>query len=195
MSGDDHDFRSGALSHGRRFDDQAPQDFSECVAVARPTSDSRRARSSEDLEGAVSAELELTRALKRPLSLLSIGVDRARGLTRGASDGAHPALREFAEACAGQLRAADVIGRVDDELYIAILPGTHAVGAQCAAERLRTAIAALRLAADTTTARRLTASIGIATTRTGATSYRSLRSRADAKRDDARHLGGNRVLA
>ncbi|MGQ0528364.1 MAG: diguanylate cyclase [Panacagrimonas sp.] len=194
MSGDGVEVCTRPVSPGRRFNDQARADFGDRPAPVPPTPDPLRARSSDDLEAAVRDELELTRTLKRPLSLLSIGVDRARGLTRSAWDARHPALIEFADACARQLRATDVMGRVDDELYIALLPGTHAVGAQCAAERLRTAVAALRLAADSATTRRLTASIGIATTRTGVTSYQALRSRADARRDDARHLGGNRVM-
>ena len=148
-----------------------------------------------ELEALAAEEIQLARNLNRPLSLLSIGVDRSKCAGNGAAQELPLSLYAFAEACTGNLRDLDVVGRVDETIFVALMPGVATKGAQSAAERLRAAIAAL----DTPTSRgrknRVTVSIGAVTTRTGLTSYRALRSRADAKRDDARNSGGNRVNA
>lgn len=136
-------------------------------------------------EAAAAAHLALVRLDGRPLSLLSIGLDRAHGDT-----GAHA---RFVQTCLVVLRQQDVVGQVESARVLALLPDTPAVGARCAAERLRTAMAALDAPAQPR--RRLSVSVGIVTTRTGVTSCAALRSRADAKRDDARARGGNRVEA
>lgn len=131
-------------------------------------------------------EIELTRSEGQPLSLMSIGIDRASKL-RKAGIG-------YVEACASLFRNSDVVAKVDEKVLVALLTSTNIRGVLGAAERLRTAVAALQI---TSTGgklpRRITVSIGTVTTRTGRTSYRALRSRADAKRDDAMTSGGNRV--
>jgi len=131
----------------------------------------------------------------QPLSLLSVSIDRYGGRRSGDLPPAALPVGKVVEVCAGLLRATDVIGRVDEKIFVALLPKTTSKGVLVIAERLRTAIAALDAPLASGRLQRGMASIGTATTRTGRTSYRALRSRADAKRDDARHLGGNRVNA
>lgn len=143
-------------------------------------------------EQAVDRELARTRDQGEPLSLLSIGIDRHVAV---AGEGLAPlprVLRGFAATCAGELRASDVVGEFNPSLLVALMPNTSAHGARRAAERLRSAIA---LMDRPKTQRQITVSIGTVTTRTGKSAYRQLRSRADAKREDASNSGGNRVNA
>ncbi len=136
-------------------------------------------------------EIERTRDHGPPLSLLSVGVDR---IARAEGIAAVPlAVRGFAKACSAPLRSTDFVGKVDSTTFVVLLPGTTAKAARSAAERLRTAIAATEIPTPDHQRRRITVSIGTVTTRTGRTSYAALRSRADAKRDDASSSGGNRV--
>jgi diguanylate cyclase (GGDEF)-like protein len=141
-------------------------------------------------EVAANRELARTRDHGAPLSLLSIRIDRA--VAAGASDPATSPLllRGLAAACAEELRATDLVGKVGASAFVVLLPDTSASGARSTAERLRTAVAAMQWPAGR---RRVTLSIGTVTTRTGKSAYRALRSRADAKREDARGSGGNRV--
>ena len=195
MSGEVHD-STGTHSAGcRREQDQTgdPGDFDTRHGTATPQS--RTALNAEELEARATYEIELSRRLKKPLSMLSIGLDHGRPEAATDMDPADPVLPAFTELCSHLLRTADIIGCAEHSLLVALLPATTASGAQSAAERLRTAIAELGRTRAGNGARRVTASIGVVTTRTGVTSYRRLRSRADAKRDDARHLGGNRVHA
>lgn len=137
-------------------------------------------------------EIERTRLQGPPLSLLSIGVDRMRA---SQSSAAPIALRRVARACANLLRATDVVGRISEASFVALLPGVDTKGALCAAERLRTAIANMEIPATGERTKRITVSIGVVSTRTGRTSYKALMSRAEAKRDSANSIGGNRVNA
>lgn len=140
-------------------------------------------------------ELARTRRHGHSLSLLSIGIDRNNGTGLGGPLSAALTQSGFSAGCAGLLRDADAVGRVNDTTFVALLPGVAAKGALRVAERLRTAIAAMETPATRGRFRRITASIGVVCTRTGRISYRALRSRADAKRDDAKNSGGNRVNA
>lgn len=140
-------------------------------------------------------EIERTRNQGPPLSLLSIRIDRSDSVTDDGSSSSQSALSEVADTCAKLLRTTDIVARVDDTALVALLPGALSTAAQRAAERLRTAIAAMEMPVLRRRFQHVTVSIGVVTTRTGRTSYRALRSRADAKRDDAKSSGGNRVNA
>jgi len=144
------------------------------------------------LEGRANLEIARTRDHRQPLSLLSIGIDRDVDNNNASS---RLLLRRFSRACSGELRSDDVIGKVDAKTFVALLPGTPAKGALRTAERIRTAVAQMQAVASHGRSRNVTVSIGAVTTRTGRASYGQLRSRADAKRDDAMSSGGNRVNA
>jgi diguanylate cyclase (GGDEF)-like protein len=148
-----------------------------------------------EIEKVADEEIERTRTRGQPLSLLSIRIDRAAVVLDVEDSAGAKALDRIIEACAEQLRATDVVAPIDETALVALLPSVTSSGARRAAERLRTAVAALETAVPRGLPRRITVSIGAVTTRTGRTSYGSLRSRADAKRDDASSRGGNRVNA
>lgn len=126
-----------------------------------------------------------------PCSLLSVSIDR---LPPADAAAAAWAFRQFVEGCSALLRADDLVGLVDRHHFEVLLPGALARHALRVAERLRAAMAVTG-AGEAARARfpRLTLSIGIVTSRTGLSSYPALRSRADAKREDARQRGGNRI--
>lgn len=138
--------------------------------------------------------LEQVRQDGQPLSLLSILIDRVDKTTLPPDSSLWFPLPQFAEVCSSSLRSTDSIGKVSDMAFVILLPGALAKGALRAAERLRCRIAATGMPSAAGKPRPVTVSIGVVTTRTGRTSYRALRSRADAKRDDARSSGGNRVV-
>lgn len=147
-----------------------------------------------EIEKIADEEIQRSRMRGQPLSLLSISIDRAASVLDVPDASRAEALDRIIEACSEQLRDSDVVAPIDETALVALLPSVTSLGALRAAERLRTAVAAL----ETTprgVPRRITVSIGAVTTRTGRTSYGSLRSRADAKRDDASSRGGNRVNA
>ena len=148
--------------------------------------------SAEEFAAVAETEIERTRSRGTPLSMLSIGVDRVD--IESAADTAPDAavVPALAKTCSGLLRATDVVGRVDEATVVVLLPGTSARSTLSIAERLRTAMAAFSAVDAAAKRRQATVSIGAVTTRTGRATYRALRSRADAKRDDARHRGGNR---
>jgi diguanylate cyclase (GGDEF)-like protein len=148
-----------------------------------------------ELEKVADEEIERTRTRGQPLSLLSICIDRAASLQDVDDSPVAVALDRIIETCARQLRATDIVAPIDETALVALLPSVTSTGALRAAERLRTAVAALEPTALRDPPRRITVSIGAVTTRTGRTSYGAMRSRADAKRDDARSRGGNRVNA
>lgn len=174
-----------------------PADLLECqfealqTPVLRDASDYRRRRQRVlDRRGfmtAVQQALEQARGEGVPCSMLSVSIDRLDPEDREA---ASQALRRVAETCAGLLRGNDRVGVLGFHGFGVLLPGTLSKGALQVAERLRAAIA---LQPTPVGAPCFTVSIGTVTSRTGRSAYQALRSRAEAKRDDARERGGNRV--
>lgn len=150
--------------------------------------------SAQEIEEIADIEIACTRNHGRPLSLLSIVIDQLKSAGVANVAGAPPIASEVAQTCAGLLRSNDFIGSVSDTTIVVLLTATLAKGALHAAERLRTAISNMNNSAPNDNARRITISIGIVSTRTGRTTYGAMRSRADAKRDDARTDGGNRII-
>ena len=140
-------------------------------------------------------EIERTRDSARPLSLLAVGVDRFEDSHAGNETLLNRLIRKFNQDGTCPLRASDSIGKGDARTFLALLPETPAKDALRVAERLRTAIADMRLPFRRGRSRHITVSIGVVTTRTGRASYSSLTSRAAAKQDHARSCGGNRVQA
>jgi diguanylate cyclase (GGDEF)-like protein len=141
-----------------------------------------------EFEEAVCAALEHARGMGVPCSLLSIGVDRLDQVDRTA--GAR-ALRRFAESCVAVLREGDRVGLIDRRRFAILLPGSLAKNALRVAERLRVALNTGNL--ESANEPRFTVSIGVVTSRTGRSGYAALCSRANAKREDARQRGGNRI--
>jgi len=102
-------------------------------------------------------------------------------------------LQRFADVLRETLRDIDVSSRWGGEEFLVVLPGTTLEGAVEAAERIRTAFAALELAAgDATT--RMTASFGVARFVAGVDPLELVRA-ADEALYEAKRRGKNRVRA
>jgi diguanylate cyclase (GGDEF)-like protein len=111
---------------------------------------------------------ELLRASRAgtPCSLLMLDLDRFKDINDRHGHAAGDAmLRAIAARFRAELRTADIVGRIGGEEFLVLLPETDAARAGQVAERLRAAIANIRVT-TATAAIRITASIG-ATTLTG----------------------------
>lgn len=146
----------------------------------------REVLDARDIERAADRECAQTRRHGAPLSVLRLSIDR-----RKRSAGAGKPMRDFDDYLLGLLRTRDIVGRLDAQGYIVLLPGTAARSALRTAERLRTAISAWEGGPE---ARGITVSIGVVTTRTGRAPFRTLRARAETKCEEALSNGGNRVI-
>lgn len=132
----------------------------------------------------------------RPLSLLSIELDRAKDIPTGSGSDRRPAMltQDLPTVYAGILRPTDLVGRLSPGEYVVVLPRTDLKGALRVAERLRVSSADQSFRSARGTMSRATVSIGIATTRTAQTTTKKLWCRARGNRTQARVAGGNRVV-
>jgi diguanylate cyclase (GGDEF)-like protein len=133
----------------------------------------------------------------RPLSILSIELDRAKDIPTADDIDRDAALRtqDLPSVYFHILRPTDIVGRLSPGEYAVVLPRTDLKGALRVAERLRVSSADQLFATSRGTMSRATVSIGIATTRTARTTTQKLWSRARTLRTQARVCGGNRVVA
>jgi diguanylate cyclase (GGDEF)-like protein len=98
-------------------------------------------------------------------------------------------------ACIGaRLRRPAVLGRIGGEEFLALLPGAGTAEAVAVAERLREAVAALRLAPGNEVPP-ITISAGVAVRRREDTEVGDLIRSADRALYDAKRAGRNRVVA
>lgn len=149
-----------------------------------------------------SAERALARAVKSAesnLAVLMIDLDHFKWIndTYG-----HPAgddvLRNLAQLLNEVTRPTDVVGRFGGEEFLVLLPETDQAGAAGTGERIRSAVASLRIATtnkrgETTTILHRTASIGVAVYPEHGTSLESLMQAADAAVYEAKEGGRNQV--
>jgi diguanylate cyclase (GGDEF)-like protein len=145
----------------------------------------------------ISAELERARRFGHPLSLLMIDIDHFKDVNdRFGHDAGDRAIVAVAMALSVDLRASDSAARFGGEEFVVLMPETGLAMAGDVAERLRTAIAALRLDADDGSPIALTISIGvaIAAPRGQAETPSSLLLRADRALYRAKAEGRNRVV-
>ncbi|HKY92753.1 MAG TPA: diguanylate cyclase [Nevskiaceae bacterium] len=133
----------------------------------------------------------------RPLSMLSIELDRAKDIPtpNGTERRAAVLTQDLPTVYAHILRPSDIVGRLSPGEYVVVLPRTDLKGAMRVAERLRVSSADQSFCSARGTMSRATVSIGIATTRTAQTTTKKLWSRARSLRTQARVSGGNRVVA
>lgn len=138
------------------------------------------------------AEAHLARLAARPgpgLALILADIDRFKALNDRAGHAAgDAALRAIGECLAAETRAADLVARFGGDEFLAALPGARAEEAECAAERLRRAVAAA------TGAQGLTLSAGVATMRPGEIGPDAALARADAALYAAKAAGGDRTV-
>lgn len=144
------------------------------------------------------AEAELARAKRygTPLAVLMLDVDEFKCIndTHGHAVG-DEVLRQLAEICRKTLREMDAIGRMGGEEFAVMLPETDTVQAHEAAERLRSTIAAAKVALPQGLPLKFTVSIGISGLQGRDDNLDTLLSEADTALYTAKRTGRNRVCA
>lgn len=140
-------------------------------------------------------EVHRARRYSRPLSLVLIDLDHFKQVNDSHGHGAGDrVIREAVRACLGALRSIDRMGRLGGEEFAALLPETGAEGAIVVAERLRSAIEAVRIDLDGGATIAPTASLGVATlSEADPTRIDGLIARADRALYRAKRSGRNRV--
>jgi diguanylate cyclase (GGDEF)-like protein len=135
-------------------------------------------------------ELLMSKRTRQPLSLAMLDLDRFKQLNDSAGhDAGDSALRKLAECFRQELRGVDSAARLGGDEFVLILPQANAEGALVVAERLRARIAKIEIPGYGN----LSASIGIATFPSHATSRADLTLAADAALYSAKRAGRNRV--
>jgi diguanylate cyclase (GGDEF)-like protein len=104
------------------------------------------------------------------------------------------AIKAMATTCAEAIRTIDHLGRLGGEEFAVILPDTDLAAALLVAERIRAAVAAIAIPAETANVI-FTTSIGVAEQTPSDSSVESLLSRADAALYAAKNGGRNKVVA
>lgn len=138
-------------------------------------------------------ELNRVKREKRPLSVAMLDIDRFKGINDRHGHAAGDAvLRDTAAAISSQLREYDFVGRYGGEEFILLLPGCELAEGEMIAERVRARIAAepvrygeLRIP--------VTASLGVANTRTAMIIGTDLIAAADEALYQAKENGRDRV--
>ncbi len=142
----------------------------------------------------LSAEVEQVRRYHHPVGLIMLDIDDFKAVndTYGHQQG-DVVLRHVAEALRETSREADTPARYGGEEMALILPHTDLDGAYAIAERLRTAVAALRIPrVDGGSVLRVTASVGVASSSEGIKD--GLITNADAALYTAKRQGKNQTV-
>ncbi|WP_284946044.1 GGDEF domain-containing protein [Acidisoma cladoniae] len=137
--------------------------------------------------------LEQAKRHQQPLSLLMIDADRFKLINdqHGHATG-DTVLQALAKALREGTRGSDLVGRLGGEEFAVLLADADAVSARQTAERLRAAVAALRLGRDGA-AIHFTISIGLASVAPADTGLDIPLARADAALYIAKESGRDRV--
>ncbi|QOY96690.1 GGDEF domain-containing protein [Massilia sp. UMI-21] len=107
-------------------------------------------------------DLALARRHGRPLAIGMLDIDHFKCVNDTWGHAAGDALlRAVSKACAGALRASDYFGRIGGEEFVCVMPETDEVEALACAERMRMAVAAVRLQTPSALVR-CTISVGVA---------------------------------
>ena len=142
-------------------------------------------------------ELERCRRYGNPLSVLMCDIDHFKQVNdvRGHAAG-DDVLQQFASRIQRSIRAnSDWLARLGGEEFLIVLPETSEAAAQVIAERLRRAIADVKVAISAPPgAVAITVSIGIATTASVAKTPAALLKAADDALLEAKRTGRNRVM-
>jgi len=129
----------------------------------------------------------------RPLAIAMVDIDFFKQVNDRFG---HPAgdalLCEVSKVCSAQLRASDYFGRIGGEEFVCVMPETTEDDAVACAERMRAAVAAIRLETQAGTIG-CTISIGIAALQQGHADFGNLLAAADAAMYQAKSNGRDRV--
>jgi len=136
--------------------------------------------------------------VRSPISVIMLDIDRFKHYNDSAGHQAgDDCLRKVAAALeSGVVREDDLVARYGGEEFVVLLPATDQVAALAVAERIRSAIAELRIPhPDSDVAQVVTISLGVATARTGnIDSPQELIERADRALYRAKRSGRNRIV-
>ncbi len=128
------------------------------------------------------------------VSLLYIGIDRLEAIERLHGEGfASQAIRVVAATILTNLRSSDIIGRLEDDRLVAVLPNASPTDSLNVAEALRKAIS--EDGQPNANLPGLTVSIGVATYPNHAHDVSTLRAAAASALTKAQSQGRNRVVA
>jgi two-component system cell cycle response regulator len=133
----------------------------------------------------------------RPLSVCITDIDRFKSVndTHG-HDAGDEVLKEVAARIRSTVRGADLACRFGGEEFVVVMPDTDSAAAALIAERLRNIIDQTPFVLKSTGASlNITASLGIACSRSGAETPEQLLKQADRALYDAKNSGRNRVVA
>jgi len=137
---------------------------------------------------------DVARRRAHPFGLCMIDLDNFKAINdRWGHACGDRVLRDVAEICLRVFREGDAIGRFGGEEFVAALPGADMVEARRIAERLRTAIAALRLEGALAEVR-VTVTIGLAEVHPRESGLEPALKRADAALYQGKRSGRNIVL-
>ncbi len=142
------------------------------------------------------AFVELSRASRysRPTSLLMIDADHFKSINDAHGHaGGDAVLQAMVTSISASLRPSDLLGRLGGEEFGVLLAETDLAGAEVAAERVRSAIAKLRVSVNDASIN-FTISIGVAAFRPEATGLQHVMELADTALYEAKAKGRNRVV-
>lgn len=138
------------------------------------------------------SEIARSRREQKPLSVIVLDIDHFKSINDAfGHDAGDEVLVAVAETAKQVLRSYDLIARLGGEEFCAFLPGTSLREAVQIAERLRAAIAALRI--EALRGRRVTASFGVHEANLVREQFKDMLRIADAHLYQAKSDGRNRV--
>ena len=139
----------------------------------------------------ITRAISLARRHKFELSCIFFDLDHFKNINDTHGHGAGDmVLRACVDACRGELRSTDTIGRFGGEEFVVLLPHTGSQAAMAVAEKIRSAIARSRVDGENAPLR-VTASFGVATFTSGDIDADELLKRADAALYAAKSAGRN----
>jgi diguanylate cyclase len=165
----------------------------------------RRLSVTDELTGAYNRRHAFETALRflsdegnhsQPLSVILVDVDHFKRINdtygHGAGDTALIELTRIGNEVIGQAGGGAMFARIGGEEFLAVLPGLDDSSVHALAEKLRSAIAAIRIK-HTPNDLGFTASMGVATLPAGDRNFDGLLSRADTALYAAKNAGRNQV--
>lgn len=139
-------------------------------------------------------DVALAQRHERPLAICMVDIDYFKRVNDSFGHAAGDRLLcAVSQACSAQLRASDYCGRIGGEEFVCVMPETTQGEALACAERMRAAVAALRI--DTASGMiGCTISIGIAALNRDHADFASLLAAADGAMYQAKQGGRDRVV-
>jgi len=174
------------------------------IAISRNNAELKRLATTDSLTGAFNRRhfLELAgkefarmRRYRHAVSCLMMDIDHFKRVNDSyGHDVGDRAIIATAQMAKQALRTEDVFGRIGGEEFAAMLPMTRLDKAEQVAERLRLAIAGMRLPLESGEPLAFTVSIGLVEVAPDRESFEQAMKRADQALYQAKHEGRNRVV-